>query len=85
MRYMFKTPVVTSQWRPAKPDQLRKRSAGVGSQPRLRGAGQVQQFKVVPCGTNFILPSTNSNPALGRAPSSVAVGDVDRNGDLDLA
>ena len=49
--------------------------------------GQVHQFTVGTCGTgrgNFTPPATNSNPALGRAPISVTVGDVDGDGDLNL-
>jgi hypothetical protein len=33
---------------------------------------------------NFTAPATNPNPAVGNLPTSVVLGDVDKDGDLDL-
>jgi hypothetical protein len=33
---------------------------------------------------NFVAPATNPDPVVGRRPLSVVLGDVDRDGDLDL-
>ncbi|GAB3999735.1 hypothetical protein GCM10028807_50790 [Spirosoma daeguense] len=49
--------------------------------------GQVYQFTTQVGGTgegNFISPSTNPNPAVGSRPISMALGDVDGDGYLDL-
>jgi hypothetical protein len=60
----------------------RRQSSGGGT-----GARQVYQVRALLGGTgqgNFVAPATNPEPAVGQSPISMVMGDVDKDGDLDL-